>query len=362
VKERDAWIALHQVKGAGWHTIDRLYRAGWVPPHPMSPAVMEAARAMGVTQQRLDRIREKCTPAFVREVKVELQRREICAVTVWDDDYPSLLREIPQPPWVLYVKGDVSLLDGPGIAVVGTRKPTPYGRQAARMLSEQLAGAGWVVVSGMATGIDSEAHRGALRKNGATVAVLGTGVDVVYPRNNRSLYHELIRHGAVCSEMPPGTEPHPGLFPQRNRIISGLSYGTVVVEAAERSGSLITADCSMEQGREVFAVPGPITSTQSAGTHRLIQEGAKCVRRVEDIWEEFAHLMPSPSHESSGEANLPLTVEEERVFSLIGIDPVSLETVMNRCPLPAEAVHSVLLSLQLKQRIRQLPGMQFVRM
>jgi len=135
--------------------------------------------------------------------------------------------------------------------------------------------AGWVVVSGMATGIDSEAHRGALRQNGATVAVLGTGVDVVYPRNNRSLYHELIQRGVVCSEMPPGTEPHPGLFPQRNRIISGLSYGTLVVEAAEQSGSLITADCSMEQGREVFAVPGPITSTQSAGTHRLIQEGAK---------------------------------------------------------------------------------------
>jgi DNA processing protein len=199
---------------------------------------MEAARAMGVSQKRLDRIREKCTPAFVREVMVELQKREISAITVWDDDYPRLLREIPQPPWVLYVKGDVSLLDGPGIAVVGTRKPTPYGRQAARMLSEQLAGAGWVVVSGMATGIDSEAHRGALRKNGATVAVLGTGVDVVYPRNNRSLYNELIRHGVVCLEMPPGTGPHPGLFPQRNRIISGLSYGTLVVEAAERTGHL----------------------------------------------------------------------------------------------------------------------------
>nr|WP_302104690.1 DNA-processing protein DprA [Polycladomyces sp. WAk] len=317
---------------------------------------------MGVTQQRLDRIREKCTPSFVREVKEELRNREICTVTVWDDDYPPLLREIPQPPWVLYVKGDASLLSGPCVAVVGTRRPTPYGRRVARMLSEQLAGAGWVVVSGMAAGIDSEAHRGALRKNGATVAVLGTGVDVVYPKSNRSLYHELIQRGVVCSEMPPGTEPHPGLFPQRNRIISGLSYGTLVVEAAERSGSLITADCSMEQGREVFAVPGPITSTQSAGTHRLIQEGAKCVRGVEDIWEEFPHLMPAPPSESFREAALSLTMEEERVFALIGVDPVSLEEVMNRCPLPAEAVHSVLLSLQLKRCIRQLPGMQFVRM
>jgi DNA processing protein len=361
VEERDAWIALHQVKGVGWHTIDRLHRAGWVPPYPMSPAVIEAARSMGISQQRLDRIKEKCTPGFIGKVKAELQRREISVITVWDDDYPPLLREIPQPPWVLYVKGDASLLSGPCIAVVGTRKPTPYGRLAGRMLSEQLAAAGWVVVSGMATGIDSEAHRGALRQNGASVAVLGTGVDVVYPKHNRTLYDELVRRGAVCSEMPPGTEPHPGLFPQRNRIISGLSYGTLVVEAAERSGSLITADCSMEQGREVFVVPGPITSAQSAGTHRLIQEGAKCVRRVQDIWEEFSHLMPAPALESASESDSPLTVEEERVFALIGVEPVSLEKVMNQCPFPPDAVHSVLLSLQLKRRIRQLPGMQFVR-
>ena len=203
------------------------------------------------------------------------------------------MKEIAQPPWVLYIKGMSPSFPTACLAVVGTRQPTNYGRRVARKMAAEIASRGWVVVSGMAAGIDSEAHRGALEADGKTVAVLGTGVDVVYPRHLRSLYAELVEKGAVCSEMPPGTAPHPGLFPRRNRIISGLSVGTLVVEAAERSGALITADFSMEQGREVFAVPGPVTSEKSAGTNRLIQQGAKCVTGVQDILEEFPSLVPT---------------------------------------------------------------------
>lgn len=359
MEERDGLIAMHQIQGIGWHTLHKLLKAGWSPAGELTSDLLRRLRDLRVPESTVERIRAKWTPSFVRRVKEELVRRRITALTVFDPEYPEYLKEIAQPPWVLYIRGDASLLSGICFAVVGTRKPTHYGRRMARKMASEIASRGWVVVSGMAAGVDSEAHRGALEAGGKTVAVLGTGVDVVYPRHLRRLYAELVEKGAVCSEMPPGTAPHPGLFPRRNRIISGLSVGTLVVEAAERSGALITADCSLEQGREVFAVPGPVTSEKSAGTNRLIQQGAKCVTGVQDILEEFPSLVP-PSAEKSTEPS-DLSPDERLLLSFIGDEPVHIDELRDQISLPPGELHRHLLSLQLKKRILQLPGAWFVR-
>jgi len=213
----------------------------------------------------------------------ELQKKEIGTITLLEPEYPALLKEIVDAPPVLYFKGKLADFSLPAIAVVGTRKSTAYGRQVCEMLTSDLALAGLTIISGMARGIDAVAHQTALAVSGKTVAVLGEGVDVVYPPENRELYEEIIKSGVVVSEMPPGRRPSRGTFPARNRLISGLSLGVLVVEGAEDSGALITAACALEQKREVFAVPGPITSPLSAGPTKLLKNGARLVYRAEDI-------------------------------------------------------------------------------
>lgn len=361
MEERDGLIAMHQIQGIGWHTLHKLLEAGWNPAGEVTSDLLHHLRDLRVPESTVERIRRTWTPSFIRRVKEELMRRNIAAVTFFDPEYPEYLKEIAQPPWVLYIKGDVSLLSTACLAVVGTRQPTNYGRRVARKMAAEIASRGWAVVSGMAAGIDSEAHRGALEADGKTIAILGTGVDVVYPKHLRSLYAELAKKGAVCSEMPPGTAPHPGLFPRRNRIISGLSLGTLVVEAAERSGALITADFSMEQGREVFAVPGPVTSEKSVGTNRLIQQGAKCVTCVQDILEEFPSLVQTSRAPAESAEPSDLLSEERLVLSFVKDEPVHIDELKEQISLPPGEIHRHLLSLQLKKRIRQLPGSRFVR-
>lgn len=366
MREQAGLVAIHQITGVGWHMIDKLFQAGWQPDHELTSRMIDVLKMHNVSVKLINRIREKWTPSFIKKVEEELKRRGIVAITPMDDPYPELLKEIAQPPWVLYVKGEISLLREPCLAIVGTRKPTPYGQKMTRMLSEQMVEAGWVVVSGMANGIDAEAHRRVLKANGKTVAVLGSGVDVVYPKNHRDLYQEIIARGAVISEMPPGTRPHPGLFPQRNRIISGLSYGTVVIEAAERSGSLITADFSMEQGREVFAVPGPVTSLQSRGTLKLIQQGAKCVVEGNDIFEEFSYILPVPSSAGSAahlQSEPDLSEHEHEILTHIQMEPIPLNSILDQLAgkMTVGELHQALLSLEMKQQIAQLPGAQYIR-
>lgn len=220
---------------------------------------------------------------------------------VWPDlDYPPLLREIPDPPVMLYVMGNRRVLSRPQLAIVGSRHPTPMGGENARAFAKSLAGAGLVITSGLALGIDGAAHRGAVEAGGKTIAVVGTGLDRVYPPRHRDLAHDIIRHGALVSEFPLGTPPKPENFPARNRLISGLSLGTLVVEAALQSGSLITARLATEQGREVFAIPGSIHSPQSRGCHALIRQGAKLVETAQDILEELGPLA-SVAHQAAQE-------------------------------------------------------------
>ena len=285
-----------------------------------------------------------------------------------DPDMPARLRAIPDCPTVLFVRGDRGALPAPQLAVVGSRRATPAGARIARRFAAELAERGLVVTSGLAQGIDAEAHRGALEAGGRTVAVLGSSLDRVYPSAHRALADRIAAQGAVVSEFPFGTRPVPWNFPWRNRIISGLSLGVLVVEAAERSGSLITARLAGEQGREVFAVPGSILNPQAVGCHRLLRDGAKLVERVEDILEELPAdaLAALESHEPGsrtdanalsgtelgGESAPPPTADEAAVLHHLGHEPASADALAERVGLAPERVYSILSILEIGGSIR----------
>lgn len=284
-----------------------------------------------------------------------------CHLLTWtDESYPTLLREIPDPPLMVYVRGKPEILNWPQLAMVGSRHPTPGGVENARRFAESLATAGIVVTSGMALGIDGASHRGALAAGGASVAVLGTGVDRVYPRDHRALAHEIASHGALVSEFPLGAPPRRDHFPRRNRIISGLSLGVLVVEATVRSGSLITARLAGEQGREVFAVPGSIHAPQSRGCHQLIRQGAKLVESVEHIVEELAGWATQPTPTVSGDKHLPRG-EQGEVLEAMGFDPVDVDTLVRRTGLTPDVISSMLTQMELYSLIAACPGGRFVR-
>ena len=295
-------------------------------------------------------------------------------VTQGDPEYPERLKEIYDPPLVLYVRGDAGLLARPGIAVVGTRHPTPYGTGMAGRLSCDLSGHGLIIISGMARGVDTAAHRGALEGKGKTIAVFGTGVDVIYPRENQKLSEQIVETGgALISEFPVGTFAAPQNFPIRNRIISGLSVGVLVMEAGEYSGTRITARCALEQSREVFAVPGNVTNKLSWGPNTLIKQGAKLVATWEDVWEELpsqvrVELQPvaASATESTPAASLfdeTLSPNEKKIFALLRADEMThIDELMEKlAPMSSSEVFAALFELELASKIRQLPGKHYVR-
>jgi DNA processing protein len=289
-------------------------------------------------------------------------------VTWGSPAYPALLASIPDAPLVLFVEGDAPALSLPQLAIVGSRNPTPIGRDTAEQFARHLADAGLAITSGLALGIDAAAHRGALAGGGRTIAVLGCGLDRVYPRENAALAQEIAAHGALVSDLPTGTPPLRQHFPRRNRVISGLSVGTLVVEAALQSGSLITARLAAEQGREVFAIPGSIHSPLARGCHRLIRQGAKLVETADDIFAELgallAGLRPAPRaeapdrQEDSGRA---LDKDYEILLDALGFEPAAVDTLVARTGFAAGAVASMLLILELEGRIAQQPGGLFCR-
>lgn len=300
-----------------------------------------------------------------KEVDQELQAAESLGVqllSLCDDRYPPLLKAIPDPPWVLYLKGELSLLESPLIGIVGSRVASRYGVEMAREIALGLSQRGIGVVSGLALGIDAEAHRGALIGGKGTVGVLGCGIDIVYPASNRELYREMLEgdRGLLVSEFSIGTPPIAGQFPRRNRLISGLSRGVVVVEAALKSGSLITARLAAEQGREVFAVPGSVRSARSAGTHRLIQQGAKLVASVEDILEEFPDILTNPSFSTTfpplPSVVGPLPPGGEGVIELLKAGPLSMDELIAKVKVAEGELYPLLLELELSGWVEQLPG------
>ncbi len=297
-------------------------------------------------------------------------------VSLGDDSYPAALTQIYDPPLVLYVRGEAGILASPGIAVVGTRHPTPYGLGMAERLSCDLAAHGLIITSGMARGVDTAAHRGALAAKGRTMAVFGTGIDVIYPRENEKLARQILDvGGALISEFPVGTFAAPQNFPIRNRIISGLSIGVLVVEAGEYSGTRITARCALEQDREIFAVPGNVTNRNSWGPNTLIKQGAKLTATWEDVWEELpaqVKLELAPATETATErpatASLfdggALLPHEKKVFALLKADEaVHIDELVERLGpgLSSSEIFAALFELELSGKIRQLPGKNYVR-
>lgn len=281
---------------------------------------------------------------------------------VGDPGYPSRLAELPDPPLVLFVRGDAGLLRAPQLAMVGSRNPTALGAETARDFARHLAGVGITITSGLALGIDTAAHRGALDAGGSTLAVLGTGPDRIYPARNRDLAHAIVAGGgALIAEFPPGTPPRPGHFPRRNRIISGLSLGTLVVEAAPQSGSLITARLAAEQGREVFAIPGSIHNPLARGCHRLIRDGAKLVETAGDVLEELAPQLrpllaepvPETDADPSGDG---LDPDHARLLRCLDHSPRPVDVLVQRSGLTPEAVSSILLLLELQGFVSSAPG------
>ena len=286
----------------------------------------------------------------------------IAILTLDDQDYPERLRLIPDPPRVLYCLGATLPQDEAGIAVVGARAATAYGRTVAERLGRELAAAGVTVISGLARGIDGCAHRGAIAGGGRTLAVLGSGLDRIYPPEHARLASGIAAQGALLSEYPLGSEPEPWHFPLRNRVISGLARGVVVVEAAVRSGALGTADMALEQSREVFAVPGPITSPTSAGTNRLIRQGAGLVEGARDILESFPDLAARlPAADASPAAIADLSDHERRLLSAIGAAPLPIDDIIRISPAPAATTAALLTALELKGLVRQHPGKIFAR-
>jgi len=325
-----------------------------------SPASL---RACGIDQQAAIRILRTRRP----EVDSDLEWAErpgnhlLCYP---DAAYPPLLREISDPPLLLYARGNPDVLSSPQIAIVGSRNCTPGGAQNAGEFAMQCAAAGLAVTSGLALGIDAAAHRGALAIGGVTIAVTGTGVDRVYPWQNRKLLDEILEQGAVISEFPLGTAARPANFPQRNRIISGLAIATLVVEATERSGSLITARLAAEQGREVMAVPGSIHNPQARGCHRLIRDGAALIEDAQDIAAGLGGLFDYALRQQSApgrERDLALDPGHRELLQHIGYDPVHCDLLVQRSGLTIDKVSSMLVALELNDLIQSAPGGCYVR-
>jgi DNA processing protein len=295
------------------------------------------------------------------DLDAELERVEHAGmqlITREDAGYPAALAQIPAPPPLLYARGQISGVDDWSVAVVGTRSPTTYGREVTRRLVGDLAAAGVTVVSGLAIGVDTIAHAAALEASGRTIAVLASGLDQVYPERNRALAEQIVASGALVSEFPLGTRPTPQLFPVRNRIISGLSLGTLVVEAGERSGALITVRFALEQGRDVFAVPGPIFSPKSAGPNQLIRDGAGLVARGQDILE--ALNLSTAAIQQEVQAALPDDPTEAALMGLVSYEAQHVDEIRRQSDLPITVVSSTLAILELKGLVRQAGPMQYV--
>lgn len=353
------WIGFNRVRGIGPARLRALLDAfGDVSSAWHAPA--DALREVGLDRRSLAALLEARAQLDLAAELGRLQRAGVQALC-WDDPrYPSRLLTISDPPIVLYVRGELRPEDDWAVAMVGTRHASAYGREAARMIAADLARAGVTIVSGLARGIDGQVHRAALEAGGRTIAVLGSGVDIIYPWENAKLAQDVIEHGALVSEYPLGTKPEASNFPPRNRIISGLSRGVIVVEAGEQSGALITSDFAAEQGRDVFAVPGSIFARSSQGTNRLIRDGATPVLSANDVLEAL-NLTTVPQ-QVEAQLLFPTDATEALLLDQLRDDPLHVDEVCRATGLPIATVTSTLALMELKGLVRQMGGMTYGRM
>ncbi len=357
MEELAYWIALSRVAGIGRARLRRLKECFGTLDRAWG-ASEERLRSAGLDDRTIEHLLQVRTSLSPDGETDRLKQCGIQALTVDDERYPARLREAPDGPAVLYVRGNLPPDSATLVAVVGTRRPTSYGRQAAVELVDGLVGRGLVIVSGLAIGIDTIAHRETLERGGTTVAVLASGLDLVYPAENLALAQRIAANGALVSEYPPGVKPRPESFLLRNRIMSGLSAGVVVIEAGERSGALRTAHAAVDQNREVFAVPGSIFSSQSHGTNRLIQEGAKLVRSVDDVLIEFGMEAAMPELCPS----LPAQADavQVRLLAAMGSTPVHADDLARELMLPSGDVSAALTLLELQGLVQDVGSMQYV--
>lgn len=357
--ERSYWVALNLVKGIGAVRFRQLLEffgtaeLAWQAPQ-------SAWSSAGIPQRVVNNFSLVRQQVDLERVLEKIAAGNMRVITWLDGDYPRRLKEIDQSPPVLFIRGTINVEDDWAVAVVGTRRVTPYGRQVADEIGRFLAQNGVTVVSGLARGVDAIAHQSALQAGGRTFAVLGSGVDVIYPPEHRKLAAEIIQQGAVISDYPVGTQPDGVNFPPRNRIISGLSLATVVVEAGEKSGALITAEFAVDQGRDVFAVPGSILAAQSQGTNRLIEQGARPLLKMSEILESLK-LEQIPEKQQTRKLN-PMSKEEQRLLEQLSSEPVHIDQLCELTGLPITNVSATLTMMELKGFVTQVGGMNYVAM
>jgi len=365
----EAWLRLQAIDGVGDLTVLRLVRA-WRSPVAVLHASCDELIQNGCSPKLADAIRRGPESSAQRDIESALEvieRRRIEVRSLLDPGYPMRLKMIADPPPLLYITGTLTEENDLAVAIVGARRATTSGRAMTEELSHDLAEAGMTVVSGLARGVDAAAHRGALAAQGRTIAVLGCGIDQTYPSEHELLRRKIEERGAILSEAPIGAPPHSHHFPRRNRIISGLSLGVIVTEAAINSGSLITARLATEQGREVFAVPGFVKEDTSRGTNALLKEGAALIERAQDVidailpqLEQSLRLRLQPSREKKI-AGGQLGGEEQRVYDVLSYDPLTADDVILATGFSVSTVMASLLSLELRRRVRLLPGQRYVR-
>ncbi|NLM26591.1 MAG: DNA-protecting protein DprA [Clostridiaceae bacterium] len=361
------WIWFANLKGIITRKKNELLELFGTPDSIYEADAVALAKTGILSRENIDAILSVEARKTVDETMEKIALNNIDVITLEDNTYPELLKNIADPPVCLYVRGDIRR-DEISIGVVGSRRASGYGLSTTRKISSELAEYGICVISGMARGIDTAAHQGALSSGGRTVAVFGCGLDVVYPPENRRLMERIIGNGAVVSEYPPGTIPAPHHFPVRNRIVSGMSIGVLVVEAGEKSGSLITAQLALEQGRDVYALPGNVISINSRGTNKLIQDGAKLVTSVDDIIDEirwyknFKKNIVINLNDYKNRKKIPdsLDAEEQSVIEMLSVEPLQIDEIHSRLSIEIQILHRVLLSLEMKGLIRREPGGKYV--
>lgn len=355
--DKKYWVGFNLIKGIGAVRMQGLVahfgdlESAW-GADPLSLA------ESGLGAKVVERVLAARQKVDLDQVWEKIQSQGIKILTWQDSEYPAKLKEIDQPPPVLYVRGEYLTDDLFAVAIVGTRRITPYGRQVTEELASFLASNGITVVSGLARGVDAVAHQSALKAGGRTLGVLGSGVDVIYPPEHAKLAEQMMERGAIISDYAPGTPPDSSNFPPRNRIISGLSLAVVVIEAGETSGALITAEFAAEQGREIFAVPGGIFAPQSKGANRLIQNGAQPLLKMDDIMQalDFTRI----GEYKSARKVLPTDETEARLLNVIGSEPLHVDEIRNQADLPIERVSATLALMELKGMVRQVGGMKYV--
>jgi DNA processing protein len=356
-------LLLSSVPGIGHAKIRSLVSKFGSAGKVLSAPLHQLVATEGFDQKTAEKILDPALrdPEFADDQLKLMDEYDVKIVTFWDEDYPENLKNIFDPPAFIFVRGTLSESDRYSVAIVGTRECTPYGRWITETLAQELALRGITVVSGLARGIDTLAHKAAIENGGRTLAVLGSGVDRIYPPENFKLAMELTNHGALISDYPMRTAPDAVNFPGRNRIISGISLGTVIIEAGEKSGALITADYAVEQNREVFAVPGNVNVPQSRGPHKLIKNGAKLVESVDDILIELEHKLQPLTKPAKKEKLLQLNFHEQSVYDCIANDPRHIDQISKTAKMSISETLSHLLSLELMGAVKQLSGKHFIK-